>query len=300
MNEWISFEQGLAAALSILKDEETLILSARTGHRFVQFVACQEKGVFSETVSNGYLGPDEKLTDAQVASLLALSWVAPTHAPDSLAPVHMPKGSPNFFREYPNPVSTEAIARIAVQTLADVHQIPDPTALTYKAFDLAGRTIVLPALRIAREAEPPRRRPRKVRSAIQRLRARLLTLAREAMGDLSLAFDKDGDLAVRIGSRPGFIRIREEPTVVRVYTRLARPENPDQALLALLHRMNARMTLARLVLADGSIFLAIDLPGAPFQPAHLTQALLGIAAIADAVARDLTEVIDGERAALAN
>jgi hypothetical protein len=47
-------------------------------------------------------------------------------------------------------------------------------------------------------------------------------------------------------------------------------------------------------------FLAIDLPGAPFQPAHLTQALLGIAAIADAVARDLTEVIDGERAALAN
>jgi hypothetical protein len=212
----------------------------------------------------------------------------------------MPKGSPNFFREYPNPVSTEAIARIAVQTLADVHQIPDPTALTYKAFDLAGRTIVLPALRIAREAEPPRRRPRKVRSAIQRLRARLLTLAREAMGDLSLAFDKDGDLAVRIGSRPGFIRIREEPTVVRVYTRLARPENPDQALLALLHRMNARMTLARLVLADGSIFLAIDLPGAPFQPAHLTQALLGIAAIADAVARDLTEVIDGERAALAN
>jgi len=88
--------------------------------------------------------------------------------------------------------------------------------------------------------------------------------------------------------------------VVRVYTRLARPKNPDQALLALLHRMNARMTLARLVLADGSIFLAVDLPGAPFQPAHLTQAMLGIAAISDAVARDLTEVIDGERAALAN
>jgi hypothetical protein len=299
MNEWISFEQGLAAALSILKDEETLILSSRTGHRFVQFLACREKGVFSETVSNGYLGPAEKLTDAQVASLLALSWVAPTHAPDSPAPVHMPKGSPNFFREFPNPVSTEAIARIAVQTLADVHHIPDPAALTYRAFDLAGRDILLPALQIDRAGEPPRK-PRKVRSPIQRLRARVLTLAREAVGDLSLAFDKEGDLAVRIGSRPGFIRIREEPTVVRVYTRLARPEHPDEDLLALLHRMNARMTLARLVLADGSIFLAVDLPGAPFQPVHLTQAMLGMAAIADDVAHDLAEVIDGERPALAN
>jgi len=297
MSEWSDFERDLAVALSVLKDE-VLVVSSRTGHRFVQFNASPEEGVFSETVSNGFLEPSEKLTDDQVAALEALGWKAPTHAPDS--PVPVPKGSPNFFREFPKPASTEEIARIAVRTLALVHRVPDPGALTYKAFDPAGRALVLPALHIPREPDPPRRKVRRSPAPIARLRARVLGAAREAMGDLTLAFDKDGDLGVRIGERPGFIRIREELTVVRVYTRIARPESPDENLLALLHQMNARMTLARLIFADGSIFLAIDLPGAPFVPAHLTQAMLGLAAIADDVTSDLAGTPDRRAEPLAN
>jgi hemoglobin len=70
MSEWSAFERELAAALSVLKDE-ILIVSTRTGHRFVQFNASPDEGVFSETVSNGYLAAAEKLTDEQVAALEA-------------------------------------------------------------------------------------------------------------------------------------------------------------------------------------------------------------------------------------
>jgi hypothetical protein len=289
MSEWSAFERDLAAALSVLKDE-ILIVSSRTGHRFVQFNASPEEGVFSETVSNGYLAPAEKLTDEQVAALEALGWKAPTHAPDSPSPVPVPQGSPNFFREFPKPVPADEIARIAVRTLAGVHRIPDPSALTYKAFDPQGHTLVLPALHIPREPEPPRPKPRKPQAPIARLRARVLAAARNAMGDLSLAYDADGDLAVRIGSRIGFVQVREAPTVVRVYVRIAQPGSEDEDLLALLHRMNARMTLCRVVLADGAIFLAVDLPGSPFHPAHLAQAMLGLAGIADDVESDLAGV----------
>jgi hypothetical protein len=289
MSEWSAFERELAAALSVLKDE-ILIVSSRTGHRFVQFNASPDEGVFSETVSNGYLAPAEKLTDEQVAALEALGWKAPTHAPGSPSPVPVPQGSPNFFREFPKPVPADEIARIAVRTLAGIHRIPDPSALTYKAFDPQGHTLVLPALHIPREPEPPRRKPRKARPPIARLRARVLAAARAAMGDLTLAYDADGDLVVRVGSRVGFVKIREEPTVVRVYVRIAQPEAVDEDLLALLHQMNARMTLCRVVLADGAVFLAVDLPGAPFQAAHLAQAMLGLAGVADDVASDLAGV----------
>jgi hypothetical protein len=287
--KWSAFERELAAALAVLKDE-ILIVSSRAGHRFVQFNASPEEGVFSETVSNGYLAPAEKLTDEQVAALQALGWKAPTHAPDSPSPVPVPKGSPNFFREFPRPVPADEIARIAVRTLSLVHRIPDPSALTYKAFDPEGHTLVLPALHIPREPEPPSPGPRKARAPIARLRARVLSAARDAMGDVTLAYDEEGDLAVRIGSRIGFVKIREAPTVVRVYVRIAQPASMDEDLLALLHRMNARMALCRVVLADGAIFLAVDLPGAPFQPAHLAQALLGLAGVADDVESDLAGV----------
>jgi hypothetical protein len=289
MSEWSAFERELAAALSVLKDE-ILIVSSRTGHRFVQFNASPDEGVFSETVSNGYLAPAEKLTDEQVAALEALGWKAPTHAPGSPSPIPVPQGSPNFFREFPKPVPADEIARIAVRTLAGVHRIPDPSDLTYKAFDPEGHTLVLPALHIPREPELPRPKPRKARAPIARLRARVLAAARNAMGDLTLDYDADGDLVVRIGSRLGFVKIREEPTVVRVYVRIAQPEAVDEDLLALLHQMNARMTLCRVVLADGAVFLAIDLPGAPFQSAHLAQAMLGLASVADDVASDLAGV----------
>ena len=70
---WESFEQALASALSVLKDE-FLIVWTRAGNRFVQFHARPDARVFAETVCNAYLGPSEKLDAGQMADLLSVGW----------------------------------------------------------------------------------------------------------------------------------------------------------------------------------------------------------------------------------
>src|SRR5512137_1720067 len=117
LSRWDVFERDLASTLSVLKDE-FLILSAKVGTRFIQFNARPDEGVFCETVSNSFLDPSAKLDDAQVAALAALGWSAPTRGPDEPPPAIPPRGSPNFFREFPSPFSCPEIARFAVRTLS--------------------------------------------------------------------------------------------------------------------------------------------------------------------------------------
>ena len=111
---WDAFEDALTWALSVL-EEEFLVVSAGEGHRFVQFHVSRVDGVFAETASNAYRGPDRQLDAGQLAALVSLKWAPPTRAPD--APASVPRGSPNHFREFPPPYSCAEVARFAVATL---------------------------------------------------------------------------------------------------------------------------------------------------------------------------------------
>src|SRR4029450_11112106 len=51
--------------------------------------------------------------------------------PDSPAP--HPGGSPNYYMDIPHPVAFGDLAVLAVRTLQDVYEVPNPTALAYKA-----------------------------------------------------------------------------------------------------------------------------------------------------------------------
>jgi hypothetical protein len=286
---WDAFEQALASALSVLADE-TLIVSARVGNRFVQFNACPDEGVFCESVSNAYLDPAEKLDDGQLAALLSLGWSAPTHAPNSPAPVSAPKGSPNFFREFPTPYSCSEIARHAVRTLTDIHRIPGPDDLEYKAFDDSGHGVTLPVLPIdPAPAPPPRAKvPPKRRGPTEfaKLRARVLAAARSGSGLGSLTYE-DGALQISIGSRPGWIRPFEDPFYVRVHVQLLANVHPDEKFLARMHEVNSCLPVVRVIYRNGSVFLGVDFPAVPFRPEHLTQAVTAIAQLADAVLKDI-------------
>ena len=230
---WESFEQALASALSVLKDE-FLIVSTRAGNRFVQFHARPDARVFAETVCNAYLGPSEKLDAGQMADLLSMGWVAPTHAPGSLSPVLPPKGSPNHFREFPHPCSCAEIARFAVRTLAEVLRIASPAELQYRAFD-----------------------------------------------------DEGGSIEVPVGNRSGWVRPFEKPYFVRVHVQLLGDVDGDEELLGRIHEVNARLPIARVICADGSVFLGVDFPAVPFRPEHLAQAVTTLAQLADGVLGDL-------------
>ncbi len=286
---WEAFEEALSSALSVL-EEEFLVVSTRTGNRYVQFNVSPDEGVFAETVSNAYLGPDEKLDVGQLADLLFLGWAAPTRAPNAPNPDATTKGSPNHFREFPRPYSCADVARFAVRTLTGPLRIGSPAELEYKAFDEAGHPVTLPALPIDRLPLP---RP-KVKVATKprgptefdRLRARVLAAARAGTGQGSLAYE-DGALHVPIGNRMGWIRPNERPHYVRVHLHLLSDVEGGEDFLAQIHEVNSRLPVVRVIYKERSVFLGIDFPALPFRPEHLTQAVTLLAQFADEVVEEL-------------
>jgi hypothetical protein len=289
---WDQLERALSAALGVLQ-EESLVVSARTGNRYVQFSVGSAFGLHAESVSNAYLEEDERLDGGQVAALAALGWSPPARTPEQEEAGQEPRGSPNFHREFPSPVPFEAVARLAVRTLAEVLRVPGPGDLQYTAFDRAGHAIVLPTLRL--ERTPPRppsldpERPPRPHAAFGRLRQRVLAAVRRLAGDSTLELDGDGDVILPLGRRTAVVKAIERPLVVRVYTELASAVEASDALVCRLHELNTRLSLARLVLANGSVFAAIDLPAAPFHSAHLEAARSFLARAADGLAREIRE-----------
>ena len=287
---WDAFEDALAPALSVFK-EEFLVVSTRTGNRFVQFNVCPDEGVFAEAVSNAYLGPDEKLDVEQLAALLSLGWAAPTHAPDSPNSVAAPKGSPNHFREFPRPYSCAEVSRFAVRTLTEPLRIGSPSDLEYKSFDDSGHAVTLPALPIDRVAVPPpkAKAPAKPKGPTEfaRLRAKVLAAARGGTGQGSLAYDDDGTLQVPIGNRMGWIRPYERPLYVRVHIHLLSDVEGGEEFLAQIHEVNSRLPVVRVIYKGRSVFLGVDFPALPFRAEHLTQAVTMLAQFADDVLEEL-------------
>ena len=286
---WEAFEQALAFALSVLADE-SLVVSARVGNRFVQFNASPDEGVFCEAVGNSYLGPAEKLDAGQTSALLSLGWAAPTHSPTSPSPVVAPNGSPNFFRVFPTPYACAEIARFAVRTLTEVLRIPSPDDLEYKAFDDAGHGVTLPALPIDPVAAPPpkAKAPPKPKGPTEfaKLRTKVLAATRDGTGLGSLTYE-DGSLQVSIGSRPGWIRPFEDPFYVRVHVQLLDKVHADEKFLARMHEVNSCLPMVRVIYKSGSVFLGVDFPAIPFRPEHLAQAVTALAQLADAVLKDI-------------
>ena len=287
---WEVFEEALASALSVLK-EEFLVVSTRTGNRFVQFHVSPDDGVFAETVSNAYLGPDEKLDVGQLAALLSLGWAAPTRAPDSPPPDDAPRGSPNHFREFPHPCSCAEVARLAVRTLTEPLRVGSPAELEYKSFDEAGHAVTLPVLPIERLPLPPPKvkAPAKHKGSTEfdRLRAKVLAAARAGTGHGSLAYDYDGALHVPVGNRMGWIRPYERPQYVRVHIHLLSDIEGGEDFLAQVHDVNSRLPVVRVIYRDRSVFLGVDFPALPFRAEHLTQAVTLLAQFAEDVIEEL-------------
>ncbi len=285
---WDRFERELAAALPLLRDE-CLVLVTREGNRYVQFAGSSSGGLFAEAVSNAYLAPGDRLDPQQEAALVALGWSPPTHAPDATSPIPAPAGSPNFFREFAAPFSSAAAARLAVRTLAEVLGVPGPEALSYDAHDPAGNPVLLPGLRLPSPSAPAgrRRRARRPPAALARLRGQVVRAARRITGLATLEFRGDGDLVLPLASRTATVRVDVSPCFVRAYVQLAAGVEGDDGLPGRAHEVNVRLALARVVLCDGAVYLAIDFPAAPFHADHLAQALSTLARLADGVATDL-------------
>jgi len=85
--------------------------------------------------SNQYLSGDQaRISDRDVATLVALGWHAPDRPPPQPGVKNWSGGSPNFYVDLDAPVDASCIARMAVTTLQLVLEVPSVATLRYYAF----------------------------------------------------------------------------------------------------------------------------------------------------------------------
>ena len=130
---WPPFARQLAEVLEALDEDQFLILSVKRSNRFVQFAAQGSFGMRVETTSNSYLAKADQLDLRQISALTDLGWKDPTGTPVESTPEADPDGSPNFFVEFPVPVSFDAVADLAVRTISEVLRLPHPGSLEYRS-----------------------------------------------------------------------------------------------------------------------------------------------------------------------
>jgi len=148
--DWCPFAERLAEALSVMDEDQYLIISSKTDNRYVQFSAQGSFGMRAETVSNTYLDDAHRHSDEDLLMLRSFGWNDPTSGP-GVPPTADPDGSPNHYREWAAPVDFADIAILAVRTLIEVLDIAAPGWLHYSAFDTDDREILIPGLRLKKQ-----------------------------------------------------------------------------------------------------------------------------------------------------
>lgn len=152
--DWATFGKRLASALDAMSESQYLVLSVAESARFVQFAQQGKWGVRAECVSNEYLHPDEKLSQADEEALELLGWHVPTLEPLGAELSGDDRdGSPNWFADFPRPVAYEALVSLTIKTFTEVYKVRHPSQLRYKAFESEGGAILLPELLVEPEEE---------------------------------------------------------------------------------------------------------------------------------------------------
>ncbi len=250
-NAWPEFQGRLAEALSLLSEDQFLIINQKKTNRFVQFSAQGSFGFRAETVSNAFLSGADRIRQKEHDALLALGWGKPTGAPDDATPDLDPDGSPNYFVDFPSEFPIAVAAELAVKTLADVILVPHPANLEYRAFDVDDNEIGLESLGLKRT---------KVFRRQDTLEEKLIAAVVAATGLNDLAYDDDGDLGICHGELAVFITILGEPPFIRMYSPVHLGATTDLALLSRLNHLNCGVDHITYFVRDGAVFAVRDFP----------------------------------------
>ena len=205
---WAPFAHKLAATLEKLEEDQYLILSVKHSDRFIQFAAQGSFGIRVETASNSYLDGPEQLYEDQVATLIDAGWERPSGAPTESTHEDDPDGSPNFFVDFPAPVSYESVANLTVSTFSEILRVPHPGSLQYLAFDDDNQAIALPELGLKLEI--------RTEETVDASKLLLDTL-REYTDISALNYDEDRDIGILSGSALTFIRLINDSKHIRLF-----------------------------------------------------------------------------------
>jgi hypothetical protein len=243
----------------------------------------------ARAVGNASLPDEYHMNRAAVADMVALGW----------SPPGVESGSGGDFGLS---VATdgEAVRRLAgvlARTLRDIYGAPHPAFLVYSVHDPAGESLTVPPLGTARAVTtmpvPAPAAPGPVDlpdASALRDQVREVIAAMQQTTPEQLSADADGDIGIRAGSAMVFVKVRENPPLVDVFSPVLTGIKPSEKLYGRLSELTNRMPIGRLYCANETVWASVPVFGRNFQPAHLTLAVQVMTGLAD----ELDDRLHGE------
>lgn len=294
---WTDFQAALADTLAKMPDtvaglEITLDPSA-AGQGAPLYTLSIDLGdaerMRAYAVSNRMLPREHQLSRKRIGEVVALGWAPPGVVPGS---------GDRFGLELPRSATGHAAAIIA-RTLREVYGSPHPAFLLYTAVDANGAAVAdPPTLGVARpvgEAGVPQLSYVNLAALPLHRRVALTLAAMLKVAPESLPVDAEGDFGIRAGSAMVFVRVREKPPLVEVFSPVLTGVAENQRLYQRLSELVHRMPIGRLYLAGGTVWAGITVFGRDYQPSHLMFALEIMTGLADELDDRLRSEFGGRR-----
>ncbi|MBY8873630.1 YbjN domain-containing protein [Micromonospora sp. PLK6-60] len=256
-----------------------------------------EQGRLSaRAVGNATLPAGYRLDRAAVADMIALGWSPPGVVP----------GSGEDFGLDCSVAEVGRLAPVLTRTLRDVYGAPHPAFLVYLVHDGQGESLPLRPLGTARSEFGPDRdveadldealaaaaSAKEVDTEVLDLAERVRTVVSTMLKSKSdqIQVDSDGDINIRAGSAMVFVRVRDNPPLVDVFSPVLTEVEPTERLYVKLSELTNRMPIGRLYCADDTVWASIPVFGRNFQATHLMLAVQVMTGLAD----ELDDRLHGE------
>ena len=309
---WSEFARQLAEALPQLPADTTLDVTldptaSGTGDAVygVQLRLGNEQ-IAGTAVGNADLPALYRLDRSAIAGLVALGW----------APPGVEEGSGDAFGVRRPVAEAKRVAALVSRTLRDVYGAPHPAFLTYTARGCDSHTAVpMPPLGAARSLGVPEEEAVEVRSGSDDLAAeREMSELGDGIQDLplvervaivvarllnttpeALPVDPDGDIGIRAGSAMVFVRVRDNPPLIDVFSPVLTEIEPSKKLYSKLSDLTNRMPIGRLYCADDTVWASFPVFGRDFQASHLMLAVQVMTGLADELDDRLAGEFGGRR-----
>jgi len=105
-----------------------------------------------------------------------------------------------------------------------------------------------------------------------------------------LTIDPDGDIGIRSGSAMVFVRVRDNPPLVDVFSPILTEIEPTERLYVKLSELTNRMPIGRLYCTNDTVWASVPVFGRDFQATHLMLAVQVMTGLAD----ELDDRLQGE------
>lgn len=246
-------------------------------------------------VGNAALPQEYRMDRAAVADLVALGW----------SPPGVLAGSGDSFGMRTTQDRVGSLATAVTRTLRDVYGAPHPAFLVYLVHDEEDEPIEAsplgtarhePSIEIALDALDDEDALDRALAGIteevvpleERVRTVVATMSKTTVDQLQV--DTDGDIGIRAGSAMVFVRVRDNPPLVDVFSPILTEVEPTEQLYVKLSELTNRMPIGRLYCAQDTVWASIPVFGRNFQAIHLMLAVQVMTGLAD----ELDDRLHGE------